>query len=185
MLDRYGRRRDFELTREPPPQPAEAGRGPLLFIVQKHAARRLHYDFRLEVDGVLKSWSVPKGPSLDPKEKRLAVQVEDHPLEYASFEGVIPKGSYGAGQVIVWDAGTYSPDEGGRLSFHDREEANARAAQELAAGKLSGPLRGHKLKGSWTLVRTKRSPTEWLLIKHSDAAADVDRDILADERSVL
>jgi bifunctional non-homologous end joining protein LigD len=185
MLDRYGRKRDFELTREPPPQPAAAGRGPLLFVVQKHAARRLHYDFRLEVDGVLKSWSVPKGPSLDPKEKRLAVQVEDHPLEYASFEGVIPKGSYGAGQVIVWDAGTYSPDEGGRLSFHDRQEANARAAQELAAGKLSLTLRGHKLKGSWTLVHTKRSPTDWLLIKHSDGFGDGEREALADERSVL
>src|SRR3990170_811860 len=160
MFDRYGHKRDFELTREPPPHPAKGGRGPLIFVVQKHAARNLHYDFRLEVDGVLKSWPVPKGPSLNPKEKRLAMQVEDHPLEYASFEGVIPKGSYGAGQVIVWDAGTYSPDEGGRLSFHDREEANARAARELAAGKLAFTLRGHKLKGSWTLVRTKRSPTE-------------------------
>jgi bifunctional non-homologous end joining protein LigD len=128
---------------------------------------------------------VPKGPSLNPKEKRLAMLVEDHPLEYASFEGVIPKGSYGAGQVIVWDAGTYSPDEGGRLSFHDRDEANARAAEELAAGKLAFTLRGHKLKGSWTLVRTKRSPTDWLLIKHGDGFADAERDVLADERSVL
>jgi bifunctional non-homologous end joining protein LigD len=185
MLERYGHKRDFELTREPAPQPAEAGRGPLLFVVQKHAARRLHYDFRLEVDGVLKSWSVPKGPSLNPKEKRLAVQVEDHPLEYASFEGVIPRGSYGAGQVIVWDAGTFSPDEAGRLSFHDRQEANARAAQELAAGKLSLTLRGQKLKGSWTLVQTKRSPNDWLLIKHGDGFADAERDVLADERSVL
>jgi bifunctional non-homologous end joining protein LigD len=185
MLDRYGHKRDFEATREPPPKAAPLGRGPLVFVVQKHAARQLHYDFRLEVDGVLKSWPVPKGPSLNPKEKRLAMQVEDHPLEYASFEGVIPKGSYGAGQVIVWDAGTYSPDEGGRLSFHDRQEANARTAQELAAGKLAFTLRGHKLKGSWTLVRTKRSPKEWLLIKHSDGFADAARDVLADERSVL
>jgi bifunctional non-homologous end joining protein LigD len=184
MLDRYGHKRDFELTREPTPKAAPEGRGPLIFIVQKHAARNLHYDFRLEIDGVLKSWPVPKGPSLNPKEKRLAMQVEDHPLDYASFEGVIPKGSYGAGQVIVWDAGTYSPDEGG-LSFHDRQEANARAARELAAGKLAFTLRGHKLKGSWTLVRTKRSPTDWLLIKHSDAFGDEERDVLAHDRSVL
>jgi len=185
MLDRYGHKRDFEQTREPPPQPAKGGRGPLVFVVQKHAARNLHYDFRLEVDGVLKSWPVPKGPSLNPKEKRLAMQVEDHPLEYASFEGVIPKGSYGAGQVIVWDVGTYSPDEDGRLSFHDRNEANARAAEGLAVGKLSFTLRGHKLKGSWTLIKTKRGPTEWLLIKHSDGFADAERDVLAEERSVL
>jgi bifunctional non-homologous end joining protein LigD len=185
MLDRYGHKRDFELTREPPAKAAPQGRGPLIFVVQKHAARNLHYDFRLEVDGVLKSWPVPKGPSLNPKEKRLAMQVEDHPLEYASFEGVIPQGSYGAGRVIVWDAGTYSPDEGGRLSFHDREEANARVARELAAGKLAFTLRGHKLKGSWTLVHTKRGPTDWLLIKHGDGFADAVRDVLAEERSVL
>ncbi len=185
MLDRYGQKRDLELTGEPPPRPAAAGRGPLLFVVQKHAARRLHYDFRLEVGGVLASWSVPKGPSLNTKEKRLAVRVEDHPLEYASFEGVIAKGSYGAGQVIVWDAGTYSPDGDGRLSFHDRQEADARVAEGLAVGKLSVTLRGHKLKGSWTLVQTKRSPNDWLLIKHSDGYADADRDVLADERSVL
>jgi bifunctional non-homologous end joining protein LigD len=185
MLDRYGHKRDFELTREPAPKSAKAGAGPLIFVVQKHAARNLHYDFRLEVDGVLKSWPVPKGPSLNPREKRLAMQVEDHPLEYAPFEGVIAKGNYGAGQVIVWDAGTYSPDEGGRLSLHDHDEANARAAAELAAGKFSFTLRGHKLKGSWTLVKTKRSATEWLLIKHSDAAADEERDVLAHDRSVL
>src|SRR3972149_2891076 len=169
MLDRYGHKRDFELRREPPPKAAPLGRGPLVFVVQKHAARSLHYDFRLEVDGVLKSWPVPKGPSLNPKEKRLAMQVEDHPLEYASFEGVIPQGGYGAGP----------------LSFHDRQEANARAAQELAVGKLAFTLRGHKLKGSWTLVRTKRSPKEWLLIKPGDGFAGAERDVLADERSVL
>jgi len=184
MLDRYGHKRDFDQTGEPPPRPAKAAQRTLLFVVQKHAARSLHYDFRLEVDGVLKSWAVPKGPSLDPGEKRLAMQVEDHPLEYASFEGVIPKGSYGAGQVIVWDAGTYSPDEGG-LSFHDRDEAEARAARELATGKLSLTLRGHKLKGSWTLVQTKRSPTDWLLIKHKGDFADAERDVRAEERSVL
>jgi bifunctional non-homologous end joining protein LigD len=134
----------------------------LLFVVQKHAARQLHYDFRLEVNGVLKSWAVPKGPSLNLGEARLAIQVEDHPLDYASFEGVIPEGSYGAGRVIVWDTGTYSLDEG-----------------RTDEGKLSLTLYGHKLKGSWTLVHSNRRPTHWLLTRRSGDEESVD------ERSVL
>ena len=158
--------------------------GSLRFVVQKHAARRLHYDFRLELDGVLLSWAVPKGPSLDPEEKRLAVLVEDHPLDYATFEGVIGHGNYGAGQVIVWDAGVYSPDEDGRLCFGQRPEAEERMRQGLEKGKLSFTLRGRKLRGSWTLVKTTRSPKDWLLIKHRDAHADGQREVLEEDRSV-
>src|SRR5436309_3030296 len=132
-------------------------------VMRQHSARALHYDLRLECDGVLKSWAVPKGPSLNPSEKRLAVHTEDHPYEYASFEGVIPPGQYGAGEVIVWDCGLYSPDEGGETWFHDREEAEGRVREGLEKGKLSFLLRGEKLKGSFALVRTKDSRS-WLLI---------------------
>src|SRR3989304_6986538 len=185
MLERYGQKRDFDRTPEPGPDAKRDGRGPLIFVIQKHAARRLHYDFRLEGDGVLKSWSVPKGPSLDPEIKRLAVMVEDHPLEYGSFEGVIPPGEYGAGQVIVWDQGTYSPDEEGRFSFHDRAEAEARMRDNLIRGKLSIYLRGHKLRGSWTLGKIKTKEKDWLLIKNRDefAVAEAEKDILEEEDS--
>ena len=184
MLDDYKKKRDFSRTREPEPPTSTPARGALGFVVQKHAARRLHYDFRLELDGVLKSWAVPKGPSVDPQEKRMAVLVEDHPMDYATFEGVIAHGNYGAGQVIVWDAGVYSPDADGRLSFGDRAESEERMRRDLEKGKLSITLRGRKLRGSWTLVRTSRGPTEWLLIKHRDGHADPDRDITLEERSV-
>ena len=153
-LDRYAAKRRFTRTPEPAPKVEPARRGPLLFIVQKHAAQRLHYDFRLELDGVLRSWAVPKGPSLVLGDKRLAVEVEDHPFEYASFEGVIPPKEYGAGNVIVWDCGVYSPDEGRQYSFSDRQEAEERVRAELAKGKLSFFLRGEKLKGSFALVKT-------------------------------
>lgn len=185
MLEKYREKRDFKRTPEPAPEDNGAGEGPLIFVIQKHAATRLHYDFRLEWDGVLKSWPIPKGPSLNPREKRLAVMVEDHPLDYASFEGVIPKGEYGGGQVIVWDAGTYSPDEGGKLSFDDRAEAEARMRDGLAKGKISVYLRGQKLKGSWTLVRTKRAEKDWLFIKHTDPFVDRERDIIEEDRSIL
>jgi bifunctional non-homologous end joining protein LigD len=184
MLEQYQEKRDFRRTSEPDPQ-VQGGEGPLIFVVQKHAARRLHYDFRLELDGVLKSWAVPKGPSLDPSQKRLAAMVEDHPFDYHSFEGVIPKGQYGGGEVIVWDRGTYSPDEGGELSFNDHGKAAEEARDGLSKGKLSFTLRGHKLKGSWTLVKMAKREKDWLLIKHRDDYADADRDILKDEVSAI
>jgi len=182
-LARYAAKRRFNRTPEPPAKAAAARHGPLMFVVQKHAARRLHYDFRLELDGVLKSWAVPKGPSLDPNDKRMAVEVEDHPFDYASFEGVIPEKQYGAGNVIVWDCGVYSPDEGGKYSFADRDEAQQRLRAELLAGKLSFLLCGEKLKGSFTLVRT-RSSNQWLLIKHRDRFAQAN-DVLARSASVI
>ncbi|MEX0799789.1 MAG: non-homologous end-joining DNA ligase [Dehalococcoidia bacterium] len=185
MLDEYGKKRDFQKTPEPPPAKKGADAGPLTFVVQKHRASRLHYDFRLEVDGVLKSWSVPKGPSLDPQEKRLAVMVEDHPLDYGGFEGVIPKGEYGAGQVIVWDNGTYASDEGGPPDWTDRAEAEERMRRGLAEGKLSISMRGRKLKGSWALVKMQRTEKEWLLIKHRDVYADEKREIVGEDRSVI
>ncbi len=183
-LRQYEEKRDFGGTSEPAPGAAAIRPGAPAFVVQKHAASRLHYDFRLEFGGALKSWAVPKGPSLDNAEKRLAVLVEDHPLDYASYEGVIGHGNYGAGQVIVWDTGVYTPDEGG-FSWNDRQDAERRMEAGFAAGKLSFTLRGRKLRGSWTLVRTTRSPNEWLLIKHKDAEADAQRDVLGDGKSVL
>jgi bifunctional non-homologous end joining protein LigD len=181
-LTEYSAKRRFQATPEPGPAPGEARRGPLLFVIQQHSARRMHYDFRLECDGVLKSWAVPKGPSHDPAEKRLAVQTEDHPLAYATFEGVIPPGQYGAGEVIVWDCGVYSPDEGGHW-FHDRAGAERQVREGLEKGKLSILLRGEKVKGSYALVRTKEQKN-WLLIKHKDRFA-AKGDLTAQDRSVL
>jgi bifunctional non-homologous end joining protein LigD len=181
VLEDYKQKRDFELTSEPPPEAPATGDGRLTFVVQKHDASRLHYDVRFEVDGVLKSFPVPKGPSYDPADKRLAVMTEDHPMSYAGYEGVIPKGEYGAGPVIVWDAGTYSPDEHG-LVFHDRAEAERQMREGIEKGKLSVFLQGAKLKGSWTLVRTK---TDWLMIKHRDRFVDTERDVTREDRSVI
>lgn len=157
-LKQYHQKRDFVRSPEPPGS-ARAQRG-ARFVVQKHDASRLHYDFRLELGGVLKSWAVPKGPCLDPSQKRLAVQVEDHPLEYADFEGIIPAGEYGGGTVMVWDRGTWH-------SIGDPQAG-------YAAGRLKFSLEGNKLKGDWALVRTNRpgkGPPQWLLIKHRDRAA--------------
>jgi len=160
-LHRYRDKRDFKASPEPAGGPGPARSQALAFVVQKHAARRLHYDFRLELDGTLKSWAVPKGPSLDPKQRRMAVHVEDHPLDYAGFEGTIPPGHYGAGDVIVWDHGTWTPIGDAAAGYRD--------------GKLKFVLHGRKLGGAWTLVRM--SPREgerqesWLLIKERDEAA--------------
>src|SRR5215467_4254270 len=140
-LGEYKRKRDFKKTAEPAGAAKTGGRKPraLRFVIQKHDARRLHYDFRLELEGVLKSWAVPKGPSLDPDEKRLAVHVEDHPLEYGSFEGEIPRGEYGAGTVVVWDRGEWIPREDPERGYRE--------------GKLKFELVGEKLRGGWTLAR--------------------------------
>ena len=182
-LDAYAARRAFAATPEPAPEAPAARSGPLLFVVQQHAARQLHYDFRLELDGVLKSWAVPKGPSLDPAVKRLAVVTEDHPFEYAAFEGVIPPGQYGAGEAIVWDCGIYAPDEDHAAWLANRDEAERRVRAGLDAGKLSLFLRGARLKGSFALVRS-RDPKNWLLIKHRDAYA-TEREIAGEDRSVV
>ena len=160
-LGEYARKRDFARTPEPPAK-LRGSKGKLRFVVQQHAARRMHWDFRLEYAGVLKSWAVPKGPSLDPGEKRMAVETEDHPIAYADFEGVIPKGEYGGGTVIVWDRGVWEP-------IHDVE-------QGLAKGHLEFTLAGEKLRGRWHLVRMRarradRDKKMWLLIKGDDAYA--------------
>jgi len=181
-LDEYSAKRSFEVTPEPPPAKA-SGSGPLLFVIQQHSARRMHWDFRLELDGVLVSWAVPKGPSLNPTEKRMAIHVEDHPFDYASFEGVIPSKQYGAGEVIIWDCGAYSPDEDGDVWFHDRAQAQRLVRAGLAQGKLSIFLRGEKLKGSFALVRTADSKN-WLLIKHKDRFAQT-VDVIQQTRSIL
>jgi len=159
-LQHYRSKRDFERTPEPEAAVRKRPGNARLFVVQKHEARRLHYDFRLELDGVLLSWAVPKGPSLDPKDKRMAVRTEDHPLAYADFEGTIPAGNYGAGTVIVWDHGRWMPLE-------DPHEG-------LRRGKLAFELQGHKLQGRWELVRMRKSDERqeaWLLFKQRDAAA--------------
>lgn len=162
-LREYWRKRDFSLTPEPRGDEAAARQGEALsFVVQKHAASHLHYDFRLELDGVLLSWSVPKGPSLDPTVKRLAMHTEDHPLDYGDFEGIIPKGQYGGGTVLLWDRGTWTPIDNPRKGYY--------------SGKLKFTMHGEKLKGGFTLVKTRGAgdrddDRSWLLIKENDAEA--------------
>ncbi|MGE5570655.1 MAG: DNA polymerase ligase N-terminal domain-containing protein [Rhodospirillales bacterium] len=176
-LEEYRKKRKFGETPEPAgtvKQRAEQAR----FVVQKHLASHLHYDFRLEIDGVLVSWAVPKGPSLNPRDKRLAMMTEDHPLEYADFEGVIPEGNYGAGKVMVWDRGAY-------------EVQGKPAAEQLAEGALKFTLKGEKLRGGFALVNTGRRAADprqkkrWLLIKERDEFADPSWNIDEQDWSVL
>lgn len=170
-LKDYNAKRKFDKTSEPEGK-TKKSEDKLIFVIQRHAASRLHYDFRLEMDGVLKSWAVPKGPSLDPKDKRLAMMVEDHPYDYKDFEGNIPEGNYGAGQVEIWDNGTYEPlDNNSKLS--DEKEL----LKELHAGSLKFILHGKKLKGEFALVKMKNTEeNSWLLIKHKDDFAESDYD---------
>jgi bifunctional non-homologous end joining protein LigD len=177
-LKEYRAKRKFEHTPEPAPGREEEG-GRLKFVVHKHAARALHYDLRLELDGVLKSWAVPKGPSLDPSLKRMAVMVEDHPLEYKDFEGLIPEGNYGAGSVIIWDRGTYQYPRAA-----DEDENRKLIHDGLRKGNLKFVLEGEKLHGEFALVRMGRDGKSWLLMKKKDRYAGHDG-ILKENRSVV
>jgi DNA ligase D-like protein (predicted 3'-phosphoesterase) len=173
-LKDYQEKRDFTRTPEPAPGPGPGSPEPI-FVIQKHAARRLHYDFRLEVDGVLKSWAIPKGPSTDPRDQRLAVPTEDHPLAYAGFEGVIPEGEYGGGTVLVWDTGAYR-------NLTEKKGQAIPMGQGLAHGHVKVWLEGRKLKGGYALTRFKTGKDEsWLLVKADDAEADPSRNPVADE----
>src|SRR5258706_5113790 len=151
-LSEYSAKRSFKATPEPGPAVVERS-GPPMFVIQQHSATRLHYDFRIECDGVLMSWAVPKGPSLDPADKRLAVRTEDHPFDYGSFEGIIPAGQYGAGEVIVWDCSVYSPDEDQETWFHNRAKAGQHVREGRQGCKLSLRLRRSNTKGSLGHVR--------------------------------
>lgn len=176
-LSKYNQKRDFKQTQEPKGKIGKSA-SELIFVVQKHAASHLHYDFRLEVDGVLKSWAVPKGPSMNPDDKRLAMMVEDHPYSYKDFEGSIPEGNYGAGNVIVWDNGTYTPAE-------ETKSAEKTLLEGIKKGRLSFILKGEKLKGEFSLVQLKgKQENAWLLIKKKDKYAS-DSDILKKNKSVL
>ena len=178
-LSTYRKKRSFNVTSEP-----QGGVGDLTvlrFVVQKHEASRLHYDFRLEMGGVLKSWAIPKGPSLNPEHKRLAMMVEDHPVDYRNFEGTIPEGNYGAGTVIIWDEGIFEPLEP-RGSKKSDEKLLLKA---LKAGSLKFTLLGHKLKGEFALVKLKNAENNsWLLIKHRDEYAS-EADVTQKDKSVI
>jgi bifunctional non-homologous end joining protein LigD len=178
VLAEYTRKRDFAVTPEPPAAGARGGRGAragrpkgtLAFVIQKHRAGHLHYDFRLEHEGAMLSWAVPKGPSLDPSVRRLAMQTEPHPMDYNHFEGVIPEGEYGGGTVMIWDHGTWEPE----MPDHSPAPGGVDfVSKALAKGQLKFRLHGKKVRGSWVLVRTG-GPRSWLLIKHRDAVASAE-----------
>ena len=169
-LKEYKKKRDFKRTEEPKGKRGKSSKQPI-FVIQKHDASRLHYDFRLEIDGVLKSWAVPKGPSTDPREKRMAVLTEDHPLDYAHFEGVIPEDEYGGGTVMVWDMGQYK-------NIKEDEEGDKKTSMKDAFdnGHITVHLKGKKIKGGYALIKTKRGKgDQWLLIKMKDDDADARR----------
>jgi bifunctional non-homologous end joining protein LigD len=178
-LAEYRRKRDFSKTKEPEGAARKTRKATLQFVIQKHAASHLHFDLRLELDGVMKSWAVPKGPSLDPSIKRLAMQVEDHPIEYNRFEGIIPAGEYGGGTVMLWDRGTYTWSE-------DDPDPVERLRQGYAKGDFKFVLMGKRLHGSFVLVRLRRGDPDkpqWLLIKHDDEFAEPGSDITATEET--
>src|SRR6476469_7020566 len=175
-LAEYNRKRDFSRTREPAGTVPEKKGKQLQFVIQKHAASHLHYDFRLELDGVMKSWAVPKGPSLDPSVRRLAMEVEDHPIAYNTFEGTIPQGEYGGGAVMLWDRGTYEADDGGPASLRSGYEK----------GELRFVMHGKRIRGGFVLARLRRpGRPPWLLIKRRDDYADPERDITAEETTSI
>src|SRR5450432_4074369 len=181
-LTTYKKKRDFHQTAEPSGKEKKTG-GTLIFVVQEHSASHLHYDFRLEMEGVLKSWAVPKGPSMNPEDKRLAMMVEDHPYDYKDFEGIIPEGNYGAGTVIVWDEGTYETLE----PLKSKKEEEKSLLAQLKSGSLKVRLFGKKLKGEFALVHIKnnnKGDNAWLLIKHRDDFASL-TDITKKAKSVL
>ncbi len=178
-LREYKDKRDFTKTTEPKGG-KKKGSGQPRFVIQKHDARNLHYDFRLEIDGVLKSWAVPKGPSTDPSEKRMAINTEDHPLEYADFEGVIPEDEYGAGTVIVWDGGTYR-------NTREEKEKGMNMQKSFDDGKIEVWLEGKKLKGGYVFIKTgKKQDNKWLLKKMKDDKADSRRNpVKTEPKSIL
>lgn len=181
-LKLYRDKRDFRRTREPSGEDGSPSERPV-FVIQKHDASQLHYDFRLEIDGTLKSWAVPKGPSTDPRDKRLAIQTEDHPLDYADFEGTIPDGEYGGGTVMVWDAGGYR-----NLKADDDGEVETSMADAWKDGHMSFWLEGKKLRGGYALTRFREEDgkAQWLLVKMDDDAADARRNPVSTEpKSVL
>jgi len=172
-LSEYRKKRDFGRTPEPSGRQIMSGKKPI-FVIQKHDARNLHYDFRIEVNGVLKSWAVPKGPSLDPKIKRLSIETEDHPIDYADFEGSIPEGEYGGGTVMVWDKGTYR-------NLKEKDGREVPMEKCIENGHLTIRLEGKKLVGGYSLTRFKKEDRQWLLVKMDDEEADARRNTVDTE----